>query len=72
MQVFIWDDIKQLTGNYHSGGGAVAIADNLERAIELIKAESPAAQMDEQPVALVCPTDYAEERVFIFPDAGCC
>ena len=72
MKVFIWKKIKQLTYNYHSDGGAVAIADSLERAIELIKAASPVAQVDDERVTLVCPTDYAKEKVFIFPNAGCC
>ena len=76
MKVFIWKNIKKLTDNYHSDGGLVIVAETLQRAIELAEArgvEFSKGDYDELTPSNVYNTDdSAEEKVFIFPDAGCC
>jgi hypothetical protein len=76
MKVFIWERIQKLTDNYHSDGGLVVVAANLQRAVELAEAEEvefSKGDYDELTPSNVYNTDdSAEEKVFIFPDAGCC
>ena len=75
MNVYIFKYIDLLTANYHAGGGAVAVADCLGRAVQLIEAtntdpDQPCKISTE--VTAVYPCDAVAEAVFIFPDAGCC
>lgn len=76
MKVFIWNSINELTDNYHSDGGLVVVAKDLERAHELARNEGVTfseGDYDELTPTIEYNTDdSAEERVFIFPDAGCC
>lgn len=72
MKVFIWDRVNQCTDNFHSDGGVVVFADSEERARELANAINGCCiKSDEFPDDV---RDVADgpERVFIFPDAGCC
>ena len=81
MKIFIWDDVADLTINYHSGGGVAVIAPSLERARELLpsprdhdaKVETfkRCEAHDKEPTA-VYEIQADAERVFVFPDAGCC
>ena len=76
MKVFIWECVGSgLTGNYHSGGGVTVIAKDLERAYELLRqrVDDPKncdvfASKPDFTASVV----ETEEKVFIFPDAGCC
>jgi hypothetical protein len=76
MKVFIWERIEKLTDNWHTDGGLVVVAANLQRAVELAEAEGvefSKGDYDElTPSNLYNTDDSAEEKVFIFPDAGCC
>jgi hypothetical protein len=74
-KIFIWEFINNLTKNWHSDGGLVVVADSLydavvnasmDHGVEFTDEESkkPSAVYD-----LSCP---AEDKVFIFPNAGCC
>lgn len=65
MKTFIWERIEQLTDNYHPGGGLVIIAESLERAKTLL----PNITL---PVPDYMTDGGIEEKVFIFPDSGCC
>lgn len=74
MKIFIFQSVDQCSYNYHSGGGVVIIANNIEEAkkmadekeyIELTdddwnKAESFDLLKNEKP------------NIWIMPDAGCC
>lgn len=71
MKVYVWEKIEHCSNNYHEDGGVVVFAETLDRAMELAEAEGARFQQGEEPdVQSVC--DYADERVFIMPDAGCC
>lgn len=68
MQLFIWEDLENLTDRYHPEGGCVVIADNIERALELLPKDCDAKRKNPS----VFNVQTTEEKVFIFPDAGCC
>jgi hypothetical protein len=73
MKVFIWTRIANLTDNYHSDGGLVVVADNLADATFLAENEGVTFAQEEINTFIEYNTDdSAEEKVFIFPDAGCC
>lgn len=72
MKIFIFEDVEKCSDNYHEGGGVVVIADDEDRARDVANSiHGCHIQPDEKPVASYdVATD--EEKVFIFPDAGCC
>ena len=67
MRMFVWEYLEGITHNYHDGGGVVAIAKDLERAQQLVgkPAKGKAADYSTS-------VGTTKEKVFIFPDAGCC
>ena len=68
MKMFVWEYVNGLTSNYHDGGGALVIADNLESARKLLGNSEANTQMPNFSASV----ESNENRVFIFPDAGCC
>lgn len=83
MNIYIWDRLEKLTDNWHPEGGAVAVAENLEAAKQLVAAtaykqsysDNPQTVRPEEigePDAIYELKYAAEPRAFIFPDAGCC
>jgi len=71
MKVFVWDYISNLTDNYHSGGGLIVFAENVERAMELAIAEGVTFSESDNLVDVRI-VDGGEEQVYIMQDAGCC
>lgn len=73
MNIYVYNRCEGLTNYWHDGGGAVVIAPTRGRADELIR-QSPAAETFEVDGAVdVYPlAGEPDERVWIFPDAGCC
>ena len=72
-KMFVWENVDGLTGNYHDGGGTVVIADNLDAARKLLEKQTGkgcSAMKDEPDYSASVGSD--EDKVFIFPDAGCC
>jgi len=69
-KVFIWDYVSNLTDSYHSSGGLVVIADNLQDA-KILAMEQDVKFDDETPTVYEL-KDTVEDEVYIFPDAGCC
>lgn len=39
MKVFVWQEVEELTSNYHSTGGLVVVAESLEAARALVNAQ---------------------------------
>lgn len=74
MKIFIWENVTGLTHSYHDGGGTIVFAESLEKARDLLKAKGVSntseAFSTEPDYETLAP--HSEERVFIFPDAGCC
>ena len=69
-KVFIWNNVDNLTDRYHSEGGLVVIADNLQDA-GILAMEKGVRFNDETPTVYEL-KDTVEDKVYIFPDAGCC
>lgn len=71
MILFIWQDAQSITDNWHSGGSVVVIAPDEARARELANAVEN-CNIDESEMPEKVGNIESGERVWIFPDAGCC
>lgn len=74
MNIYIFNDVDQLTNNYHPGGGLVVVAESLDQAIALAQADG-ITSLDVKEIEAVITLKLAHKtppRVFVFPDAGCC
>jgi hypothetical protein len=78
MNVYVWDHLNRMSDNYHDNGGVVVVAASLERAHELlrVKGQYGAAVPEDSDVFTTAPTatypSEGDERVYTFPNAGCC
>lgn len=73
MKVFVWQNISECTSNYHSGGGVVVFAKDIDRAIEM--AADRGCKIDvvnEVPDDIRKVHEDTPEAIYIMPDAGCC
>jgi hypothetical protein len=71
VNIYIWDDVDNLTGNWHNGGAFVAVASTLEAAREA--APAGCSVKTAEPTAQYTLADSGEApRAFVFQDAGCC
>jgi hypothetical protein len=73
MKIFIWNRLSKVSDCYHSEGGLVVVAEDLERAKALAH-EDPNIVVDEEPSAVydLAARKKVTPRVFVFLDAGCC
>lgn len=72
MKIFIWERVEKCSDSFHEEGGVVVIADNEDVARDVANSvEGCNIQPEEKPVASY-DVFADEEKVFIFPDAGCC
>jgi hypothetical protein len=77
MKTYIWDNIKDLTDSHHSSGGLVIISEKdwpiawREHLINDGEDWTTYTKKLPQP-DLVFDCNHTEERVFIFPNQGCC
>lgn len=83
MRLFIWERVKHATNNWHTEGGLVVMAENLEKAREElhvygvpVDCEAFASDPDYS-YQIADPnegTTQAEQPgvVAVFPDSGCC
>lgn len=70
MKLFVFDYISDLTNSYHSGGGLIVVAEDLEAA----KAVNPNIR-DQQPDKVFdLPKKHDKDAGYqtVFPDEGCC
>lgn len=73
--MFVWENVSGLTTSYHDGGGTVVIAESLDAARDLLKSDgvvSSGSEVFTQEPDYTASVVSEEDRVFIFPDAGCC
>ena len=79
--VCIFEDVHNLTRNYHDNGGVAVIARNLVEAASLIPYEDyysdPKTTGQSRNWELVTSgifklAEHQEPEVFVFPNAGCC
>ena len=74
MRLFLFKRIDQVSENYHSEGGLVIVANNLDHARAIIMDMADIEPTDEEWAEVVTfdlAADYAP-TVYVFPDAGCC
>lgn len=74
MKVFIFKEIEQVSDRYHSGGGLVIIAKNIEHAKQLISDDEDIKPTDDEwlKVESYDLADNVEPKYWTMPDAGCC
>tara|TARA_R110000868_G_scaffold203969_8_gene451962 strand:- start:2413 stop:2637 length:225 start_codon:yes stop_codon:yes gene_type:complete len=74
MKIFIFENVAECSGNYHSDGGAVIIAESIEAAKELIADISEFEPTDEEweNVEMFNISDVTKPKYWIMPNAGCC
>lgn len=86
MKIFIFEDVKELTSNYHEDGALIIIAENLDRALQMARTHTDdyswRPEADRHHIKLTAEeiekvkvyelANDAEEKLFIFPNAGCC
>lgn len=78
MKLYIYEDVDDLTTAYHHYGAAVVITDQDPSALIDAKRREGRRDEDEDLAAIPAPDHVIDvpgetvERVFIFPDAGCC
>lgn len=81
MRIFVWEYIGPVSSSWHNSGGVLVIAESIDRAKTLVDelrlsngitpkdlASDPLGEPELQ-AELV--GDH-EERIMVFPDAGCC
>ena len=83
LNIYIWERVNMMSGNYHSEGGVVVVAKSLERAREIAKehfnpeeehetlTDYDTTVFDTEPNR-VFEVSSSEEYYCDFPDAGCC
>lgn len=72
MKVFVWEYLDEVSGAYHSDGGLLVVAETLDAAVKLAETNPYVKVGDEQPTVVYETSPDAEERVMVFPNAGCC
>jgi hypothetical protein len=74
--MFVWEYVDGLTCNYHSSGGCLVIADDKDKALQLLADYGVGSSCEvfktDPNYSAPMDSDAVEDRVFIFPDAGCC
>lgn len=74
MKIFVLEHVEQVSGNYHSDGGLVVVARDIEEAKKLVEREWECKPTDEewgQAMVYELKEGY-ETKCYVFPDAGCC
>lgn len=73
MKAYLWHGIESVSDNYHERGSVLIEASSIERARELavIPEFVPMKGVEREPDRIF-ESDSTEEKVWVFPDAGCC
>lgn len=74
MKLFLFNDVEQVSGRYHSGGGLVIIAKDRQQAEEVIAKTDTIEITDEEwnEVVVYGLAGEPSPTYYVFPDAGCC
>ena len=75
MKLFIFENLFNVSPNWHPGGGAVVIAKDIEHAKLLIEEDGVLEVTDEEwkDVNIYnLSVSFKLPKIYIFPDAGCC
>lgn len=83
MKIFIFEQVRNLTNEYHKDGGLIIIEEDLESALNLAESyEDPASYRTRLNPIKLSPEEIKnvityevsanEPKLFIFPNSGCC
>jgi len=72
MKLFVWTWLAKVSDYYHSEGGLLVVAENLEHATELAQKDPNIVVNGEPDHVYELAPNTGEYRVLVFPDAGCC
>ncbi len=73
MEAWVFENLDQVSDSWHSGGGLVVVASSVERAREMVVENDASIEVPNWDEAIVLRLDDDEpERIWVFPDAGCC
>ena len=73
MTIFIWNNVGNLTDNYHDDGGLVVIAASLDAAkVQIENACQKGCTALKDTPDFQASVEANEEKIFMFPNAGCC
>ena len=74
MNLYIFEGLQNVSGNWHSGGGCVIVARDIESA-KIFAEDTEYLEISDEDWKYVVVYELAEDceaKVYIFPDAGCC
>lgn len=88
MKLFVWERAEDVTTRYHSSAGVLVVAESLHEARDALKCyrtnnkdyqvEDAPRYISESSRVFTDEPDYttdvsaAEEKIIVFPNAGCC
>jgi len=76
LKLYLWEYVDHVSDNWHPEGGLVVIAEDMKRAMELIYIEGciklSSKELEEVIIYDLNPLKTYEEKIYVFPDAGCC
>lgn len=77
MNAYVWEEVDQLTTNYHCYGGLMVVAEDEAHVRELVAVDDGEKKIrlteEEWEAVIVYPLQGdPAPRVFVFRDAGCC
>ena len=73
MLLYAWEYLEDLTKEYHSNGGLLIVTDRDPLEVYNANLDNYLLSKEALPEPdFVYPIDSDEERVVVFPDAGCC
>ncbi len=76
--IFIFEDVDEVSDNYHKEGGVIFVASNREEVEDMAKLNGnillTSEDWKEVKIFTICNCNDSEKKseVFVFPDAGCC
>ena len=72
--IYVWERVENATVNYHDEGGIFVVADGIDKARELIKAECPGSceALTKAPDHIYPFVGDFDDNIIVFQDAGCC
>lgn len=74
MKAWVFEYLEQVSDSFHGGGGLLVIAENKRAARRLLET-NPDVVVEEDDwsnATMLRVTEDEPERLWVFPDAGCC
>lgn len=79
MKAFLWCEVDRVSTSYHENGSVLIEAETIERAREIAFMQNYSGDILEEKISpidrdpdAVFESRSTKEKVWVFPDAGCC